>query len=310
MASPAASTTAILGHAKIEIMTRSIFIAASCVVLAGVATCADAQSGSGRKPVKTWFDSLPPAVMADVLWYETHEGAKLGKNGKAGSWDGTGEPWATDDYSYAVVAKPVHSGRRAIASTINTAAGQAGVRWAMRALPGHDPNLPDEAYYSAWVYFSDVFDSEWYMLMQWKTESSYDGSDPVKSVNIERGDDGFLHLAIYDFVGNDGKCNGPGSGMRGIAARPFPIGQWVHLEAFYKWDKEKNGQLVVWQDGVEVLKQENTRTQFPYNYGTMPRQWAVNAYGDKLDPNPLTMFLDDAAISKSRISVGLANGEE
>jgi hypothetical protein len=127
----------------------------------------------------------------------------------------------------------------------------------------------------------------------------------VKSVNIERGDDGRLHLAIDDFVGNDGKCNGSGSGMRDIAARPFPIGAWVYLEAFYKWDKDANGRLVVWQDGVEVLRQENTRTQLPYNYGTAPRQWAVNAFGDKLDPIPLAMFLDDAAISKSRISVVL-----
>jgi Polysaccharide lyase len=253
-----------------------------------------------------WFDALPSAAQADILWKETHESATLGENGKVGSWDGGGEPWASGSYSYAVVDSPTHSGRRAVRTTIDTSDDQSGVRWAMRDLPGdNSTTLPDEAYYSAWVYFPEVFDSEWYMLMQWKTESSYDGSDPVKSVNLEKEDDGRLHLALYDFVGDNGECNGGGSGMKGISPVVFPTGQWVHLESFYKWDKNLGGSVRVWQDGVEVLRQENTRTQYPYNYGTMPRQWAVNAYGDKLAPNPHTMFLDDAAISKSRLSTAI-----
>jgi len=247
-----------------------------------------------------WFATLPPGKQADILWKESHETAALGANGVVGSWDGTGQPWSSGQSSYEVVASPVHSGQRAVKSTIDTSHGQAGVRWPMRDVPGPD-TLPDAAYYSAWIYFPQVFDSDWYMLMQWKTESSYEGSDPVKSVNIQRVDDGTLHLALYDFVGNDGTYNGKGAGMKAISPLVFPTGQWVHLESFYKWDQDSAGSIIVWQDGVEVLHQDGTRTQYPYNYGTLPRQWSVNAYGDKLDPNPHSMFLDDAAISRSRL---------
>jgi hypothetical protein len=252
-----------------------------------------------------WFSTLPAAKQADVLWNETHESAPLGENGVVGSWDGTGKPWSSGTTSYEVVASPAHSGIRAVASTIDTSQEQSGVRWAIRDVPGPD-KLPDAAYYSAWVYFPEVFDSEWYMLMQWKIENSFEGSDPVKSVNIQRQNDGKLHLALYDFVGTDGTYNSAGAGMRAIAPLVLPTREWVHLEAFYKWDTGISGSIIVWQNGVEVLRQANTRTQFPYNFGTLPRQWSVNAYGDKLNPNPHTMLLDDAAIAKSRL--GAATG--
>ena len=288
-------------------MTKRALILAMLWTLSGSACSAVERDAAARDPAEaSWFDTLTAAVQADILWKETHESAQLGENGKAGSWDGSGEPWASGTYSYAVVASPTHSGRRAIRSTIDTSDEQSGVRWAMRDLPGDDSTtLPDEAYYSAWVYFPEVFDSEWYMLMQWKTESSYEGYDPVKSVNLEKEDDGRLHLALYDFVGDNGECNGNGTGMKGVSPLVFPTGEWVHVESYYKWDKNSGGSLKVWQNGVEVLRQENTRTQYPYNYGTMPRQWAVNAYGDKFDPNPHTMYLDDAAISKSPLSTAL-----
>ncbi|MEX2091914.1 MAG: heparin lyase I family protein [Pirellulales bacterium] len=272
------------------------------ISLAGIAlTCGEAAAAT-----IDWFSTLPAAKQADVLWKETHESAPLGKNGTVGSWDGTGKPWSSGTTSYEVVASPAHSGIRAVASTIDTSQTQSGVRWAIRDVPGPD-KLPDAAYYSAWVYFPEVFDSEWYMLMQWKTESSLDGSDPVKSVNIERENDGKLHLALYDFVGTDGTYNGAGAGMRAISPLVFPSREWVHLEAFYKWDTGPNGSITVWQNGVEVLSQANTRTQYPYNYGTLPRQWSVNAYGDKLNPNPHTMLLDDAAISTTRLGAATGN---
>ena len=239
-----------------------------------------------------WFATLPPEKQADILWKEDQEGQL--------SWDGgQGTPWNSGDASYSIVTTPVHSGTKALRSTIDTSRGESGVRWPQRGIPGTPGTLPDQAYYSAWIYFPEVFDSEWYMLMQWKRESSTTWSDPVKSVNVDKVGD-HLRLHLHDFVDAAGNYDETG---RPVAVSPidFPVGRWVHLEAFYDWATDPTGSVVVWQDGVEVLRQTNTITEYDYDCCGHPHQWSVNAYGGKLNPNPHTMYLDDAAISRSRI---------
>lgn len=245
----------------------------------------------------SWFSTLPAAKQADILWKEDHEGSKL-------SWDGTGEPWATGNYSYGVVSSPAHSGTKAIYSTIDTSAGASGVRWAQRQVTG-GAILPTEAYYSSWVYFPEVFDSDWYMLMQWKTETDHCCSNPMYSVNLDR-DGNKLRAHLHSFVDVNGEFS-PNGSYADVAPITFPTGQWVHLEAYYRWDKSLTGGAVtVWQDGVEILGITGKRTQTDVEYGSYPRQWAVNAYGENLNPNPHTMFIDDAAISRSRLSAALS----
>ena len=53
---------------------------------------------------------------------------------------------------------------------------------------------------------------------------------------------------------------------------------------------------------MEILRAEGITTQYDYNASDRPRIWAINAYGDDVNPNPHIMYLDDAAISKSRLS--------
>jgi hypothetical protein len=247
-------------------------------------------------PAATWFSTLPAAKQADILWKEDHEGSKL-------SWDGTGEPWASGDYEYGVVTSPTHSGSKAIYSTIDTSAGSSGVRWAQRKIAS-GAILPTEAYYSSWVYFPEVFDSDWYMLMQWKTETAHCCSNPMYSVNLDR-DGNKLRAHLHSFVDANGEF-APSGSYADVSPITFPTGQWVHLEAYYRWDKSLTGGAVtVWQDGVEILGITGRRTQTDVDYGTVPRQWAVNAYGENISPNPHTMYIDDAAISRSRLSAAL-----
>jgi hypothetical protein len=274
-------------HRRLLTVTRLIAVAVLSVVLVVDSAYA----------APNWFTTLPAAKQADILWKEDHEGSEL-------SWDsGTGEPWATGDYSYGVVTSPAHSGNKAIYSTIDTSAGASGVRWAQREVaPG--VILPTGAYYSSWVYFPEVFDSDWYMLMQWKTETAYCCSNPMYSVNLDR-DGNQLRAHLHSFVDANGDFS-PNGSYADVAPITFPTGQWVHLEAYYLWDKSLTGGAVtVWQDGVEILGITGKRTQTDVDYGSLPRQWAVNAYGENLSPNPHTMVIDDAAISRSRLSTAL-----
>lgn len=246
-----------------------------------------------------WFSTLSPEKQAALYWSADTE------VGNASQWD-LGLPWASGNNSWKIVTQlsPVHSGMYSISSTINTSKGESGVRWPMRGVPGLNNTLPD-AYYSTWVYLPSTFNSDWFMLMQWKTGKAV-GSDPVKSINLEQRN-GAMYLGLYDFVGADGRYNTSGSGMKQRASIPFPTEQWVHLEAYYDWSTAKTGSVVAYQDGVEVFRQMDAITlysgstydsvigQFGYY------QWAVNNYGGNLNLNPYTLYIDDAAISRLRL---------
>ena len=256
-------------------------------------------------PIPNWFSTLSPEKQSALYWSADTE------TGNASQWD-LGKPWTSGKYSWKIVTQPspVHSGKYAISSTIDTSKGESGVRWARREVPGLKNTLPD-AYYSAWVYLPSTFNSYWFMLMQWKTGNEI-GSDPVKSINLEQKN-GAMYLGLYDFVGTDGKYNTSGSGMKQRASMPFPTDQWVHLEAYYDWSTAKTGSVVAYQDGVEVLRQmdaitlysgstyDKVKDQFGYY------QWAVNNYGGKLNPSPYTLYIDDAAISRLQLGTPSAH---
>ena len=198
----------------------------------------------------TWFSSLPAAKQADILWKEDHETAV---DGDAGSWDnGAGTPWASGNTAWGVTTTPaqVHSGNKALWSRINTSSGQSGVRWPMRYLsPVYSPvgTLPDEAYYSGWIKYEKDFSSEWYMLMQWMTSTGGDAR-PHKSVNFHR-ENGLPYLHLTSFTHANGDYCACGNTLD-TSPIPFPIGEWVHLEAFYKHSTSRTGKVVVWQNGV------------------------------------------------------------
>jgi hypothetical protein len=196
----------------------------------------------------------------------------------------------------------VHSGKYALSSTINTSRGQSGVRWPMRSVPGSD-TLPDAAYYSVWAMAPQAFDASWFNLMQWKTTTAdYTSSDPTWSVNLEGTAKKQFQFDLYSYVGEDGQYNTAGVGVKASSSATVKPGEWFHLETYYVWSTSNTGNIVVYLNGSKIMEQPNVVTQFlreslPYK----PRQWTFNAYGDKLSPNPITMYFDDAAISRVRL---------
>ncbi len=237
------------------------------------------------------------AASAEVLWTADHE------TGDISQWDRKG-PWQSGPGStnYLVTTGLAHTGRYSLASTIDTTSGKAGIRWARRYMPDGSKLLPDEAYYSVWFYMPGPFRSSWWNFMQWKRADGKGGSDPVASVNFEQRASGAQYFSLNYKVGDDGGYKTKGWGNIASSDRDVPLRQWVHLECKYRWSIRESGEITCWQDGVEIWSFDGIKTEFDYRGAGEPRQFAVNAYGEDISPSPYTFYLDDAAISSSRLS--------
>lgn len=210
-----------------------------------------------------------------------------------GVWlSGSAQASASRDYA--------HSGSYSVALTVD---GSGGARMARRGLPDN-PSLPDDAYYSAWYYFPYTFDvHQFNNVFQWKR--AFDNtSQPVYSVNIYNRSDGSLYFLLNDKVGDDGGYKTSGWGNQASASINIPIGQWVHLECRFRWSTNPDGQVQCWQDGVELWNIQNVITDLDKGDIEHPRQWAVNNYSNGMDPSRVTFYIDDAAISTSRLGPG------
>jgi hypothetical protein len=218
------------------------------------------------------------------------------------------------DADARVSEEVVHSGRFANALTIRDADGGStspGVRMAVEEVvpvSDQDPeNLPTEAFYSVYYYFPHVVDSTWWNIYQWKqADLRADGSqprNPVYTINPELRSDGSMYVKLRSKVGANGEYVQPGStsAMSNVA---LPIQTWVHLECFYRWSQAPDGRITCWQDGVLLWDVTGVVTEFDLPYNSHPRQWTVNNYANDTTPSTHTIYIDDAAISPTRIGPG------
>lgn len=246
---------------------------------------------------------LPVPSGAQILWTADME------TGDISQWDHNA-PWRSGPglTDYRISSTEVHTGRNSLATSIDTRIGTAGIRWARRYIDGDTPLLPDEAYYSVWLYLPGPFSSQWWNFMQWKRSYQRPGggsSDPVASVNFEeRSGSDALYFSLNYKVGNDGGYKTPGWGNAAASPIDIPLRQWVHLECKYRWSIVPDGEITCWQDGEEIWSLNGIKTEFDYIGDAFPRQFSVNSYANDVSPSPYTLYLDDAAISLSRLGNG------
>ncbi|MEX2316548.1 MAG: heparin lyase I family protein, partial [Pirellulales bacterium] len=254
-------------------------------------------------PPNTWLSTLAPPQRASLHWIGDWE------TGNTSQWD-NGQPWVSGPgiSSWQLVPAPAaHSGLFAMSTTIDTTLGTAGIRWPRRNVPDSN-TFHTAAYYSTWLRLDAPIDADWFNVMQWKHVTA-DGtsSDPVYTINIDQRPDGRDYLYLFRHVGNDGNYNTPGMGRAADSAIPLPIGQWVHLEAYYAWASDNTGKIAVYQDGRQIFQKTGVRTKFVHpDAATNPMQWTVNAFGQNVVPSPTTILFDDAAISGLRLGSGLS----
>lgn len=185
-----------------------------------------------------------------------------------------------------------HAGQYSAMLKINTpntpAVPESGTRL-FRWLEPADPGKP-ELYYNAWYYFPQRYtqtgDPAWWNVFQWKSKSPTLGNNAIFALLVWNRPDGTMYFFLR------GGLN-PVSYDQTI--KDIPVGQWTRIEAFYRCAPDSTGRVTIWQDGVQLFDRSE-----PTRYADGDCEWSVNNYSNGLDPNPATIYVDDAAICQGQ----------
>jgi hypothetical protein len=188
--------------------------------------------------------------------------------------------FATGPASYTLVTSPVHSGHYAAAFSVRSDVdGGSQVRCVEQGV------FPDKAYYGAWYYLpASAQNSGLWNLFHFQggvPGKNLHGLWDVSLVNLEDG--GALHTVFYDFLN--------GSTPDASAVPPIPIGQWFHIEVYFKRASDATGELSMLQDGVVAFKLAGLVTD-----NTGWGQWYVGNLANALLPPASTVYVDDVTI--------------
>jgi hypothetical protein len=152
-------------------------------------------------------------------------------------------------------------------------------RWA-------EPRAYPALYYQAWYYFPQQYSvAQWWNVMQWKSQrDNTSTNDPFFVLNVGNRPDGSLYCYLYDWQTKRSYHQ---------TVKNIPIGQWLQIQAFYSCAGDGTGRITIWQDGVLLFDIPNVQTR----YSDGDCQWSVNNYSDAIKPQPVTIYVDDAAIT-------------
>jgi hypothetical protein len=269
---------------------------------------------------ETWIDKLPAATRASILWRADHEGGNLYQWHYADNWptknpNAGGGVFNTGGSAVTAQASGVqaHSGQFSAQATITGAYQETTravrlMRWTDKpwdAQPQGGTYFPNEAYYSAWFYFPHVYnptqsgswdtnhDGGWWNIFQFKSDDAQGDSQPIWVLNVDH-DAASETMRLYLYS----KYNAPHSFTQSDPLT-LPAGQWVHIEAYYKNRADQTGQIIIWQDGREIIHVTNVRTSLGGSDGNVI--WGVGNYTDHITGGPTdgqaTVYIDDAVVS-------------
>ena len=225
-------------------------------------------------------EARPLIKRSDILWFADH------RTGDLSQWvaDSCGGPSNNRGASVGVSSRYAKSGDHSMALTISDVHGDQGARMFRFC----ESEGRDELYYGVWMYFPETFvpTGGWWNVFQYKSNTS-SVSDPFFIVNVKNVN-GVMSFYLYDWqervTYNQSKLT-------------IPVGEWVHLEARYKSSGGEDGSISVWQDGVLLFDVAGVRTR----YADGNTLWSVNNYASSIRPDPATIYMDDATISRVRV---------
>jgi len=226
-----------------------------------------------------------------VLWRSTFEPMNLSE------WTSDGDGGYAGDAAtmVAVVGDVVHRGRYAAKLTISPKPSAVPALISAQYLYRQTPS-PTEAYYSAWFYFPSNFTipvgMNYISLFHFVVSASGDGKNPsplwdLNFITVS----GALVPQIYNFnlVQNTRQNNG-------LAAWTAPRDTWFHVEVLFAKASTPTGRIAVWLDDSLVIDLNKVVT-VPNDW----LQWNAGAASDDIEPAPASIYMDDAAISTSRL---------
>lgn len=151
-----------------------------------------------------------------------------------------------------------------------------------------------DAYYSAWYFLPREYQthSQWTIQkFRWRSATDPTVISHGYDLNLRTLPGG--EVVLYVFSHNQEYLQAP------LAAPPafVPIGAWFHLEALYRPRNDETGQVSVWLDDRLVYDLRDRRTA-----GSNDLFWSVCSVGEDVTPSPKELFVDDVAISRSRVT--------
>ncbi len=222
---------------------------------------------------------------AGILWSATFEAGDLSE----WSGDGHGGAFVVDNVSVAPSATLAlaHRGRYAGMATVAPVPGTTSINYLFRDQPSEPA-----AYYSAWFYIPSSFTvKSWLSLIHFNGSASGDGKNlsALWDLNLYPRPDGSLVAHLYDFFVTQ-------TNLEQTFPVPVPVATWVHFEVLLRKAADATGEIAVWQDGVSILDHRNAVTA-PTDWV----QWDAGVSSDDVAPSAATVYVDDAAISLSRL---------
>jgi hypothetical protein len=151
-----------------------------------------------------------------------------------------------------------------------------------------------QAYYSAWYYLPrSVTVGVYWVIMKFRLRTVAD--DPTTDnelfdVNLKSLSDGGMSLRLYVHQGVGG-----GDWPMNPLAPVVPVGTWFQLEAFYRVASDNSGRLTLWLDGKQIVDKIGPTGPTPWV------AWDVVSVAEVLSPETATIFIDDCAISNTRV---------
>lgn len=206
------------------------------------------------------------------------------------------------------------SGSCVLSLTLNRADNSSHAVRLFRRYDQDGNQLPDDAYYSVWLYFPEVieFDRQgtidgqdvfgfWNVFQIKNDQALGDGRRSLSALSFNVGklpDEVVMSMSAYSKVpcGSAEDCDRAFT-IDQAEPVPIPTERWVHFELHLQSRADETGQLKVWQDGRQILTFEG-RTERP---DTVRRTWSLTSMGHLHNLRSHTLFADDPLISTEPI---------
>jgi hypothetical protein len=226
---------------------------------------------------------------SDLLWSARHE------TGDFSEWMAGGQGGPVDDpptATAAITMEQAHTGTHSVKLS-NAANGtfDAARLW-------RQSMFPEEAYYSAWFYLPQAYQTKaaW-TILQLQEPDAQDAAAPAAlwlDVDLRSLPDGDMILSVFDHRPQYLRSPTPDVAM------PVPINHWFQVQVFFRNAPDDSGRFKVWLDG-EV----NYDIQRPMGLGGTI-YWSPCSSTDRQDLVPVQsdIYVDDAAVSLVPLPLG------
>lgn len=171
------------------------------------------------------------------------------------------------------------------------------------------------AYYSAWYYFDKNYDAkQWSNIMQWKTDPPGEpGSNAIEPTFFLEAllIDNIRQLRLFHwpvalgYLPPDPPHQGQFYPGKYAQSNPIPLPDetWIHVEAYYKTDRV-NGEVIVWQDGVEIFRVGGVNTQDSIKQAEFV-MFGVGNYLCNCESANQLLYVDDIIVADYQVSADM-----